>query len=648
MSCGLHICSVNNVSAQTLADWDGFIEKLFDDEDELNVWSYLYDDLCAIHENPININALTTEELHRIPFLTEQQIEELEAYVYSYGPVQSLGELSLVKGLDYNTRQLLKFFLYCGEPIKEKKDFPSFKNLMKYGKNELLLRTDIPFYDLSDAYLGSNLYHIIRYKYKYSNRVEVGFLSEKDMGEPFVKGRGFDYYSFYGSLSNIGKLKKLIVGNYRLQFGMGLVLNTNFTMGKLSMLSQYGSSVKGIKPHSSATEYNYFQGVASTVQLGKFDLSGFYSNKKMDATLKENEISTLKEDGYHRSLLELSKRNNIINQTVGGNLNYTYSPFHVGITSVYTSFDKPFLAHTSGYNLYYPSGNHFMNTSLDYGYKSYRMTINGEWAISAQGGWAAIHQFNFRLPYSILLTFIHRYYDKRYNTIYGNAFSESGHVKNEHGLYTGIQLPLSERWKFSSYADIFKFPYLRYGVSKMNTKGIDVMGEIQYSHNDAFHLLVRYKNKSKQGDFKDEITGKNGLAFTMNQKVKIQLEYKIDSIFVGKTTFNYTQVKEGYYPSSRGYSIGEHFKATYKHLSFSCNAIYYHTDDYDSRVSSYEQGLLYSFSIPSFYGHGYRLSALFKYSFTDNLSLQCKYGFTRQMDKNKNVSLLNMQIRYKF
>ena len=651
MSCGLSFYSVENLSAQTL-DWESFIEKLLVDSETDNSWSNLYDDLCALHENPININRTTTEELVQLPFLTSQQIEEIQAYVYSYGPMKSLGELNLVKGIDYETRQMLQFFVYCGESEREKDSFPSFRNLVKYGKNELVVRTDLPFYEVSNNYLGSQFYHSVRYRFKYGDRVTAGFVAEKDIGEPIFNSytKGFDSFSYYASINKVGIIKKLILGNYRLSFGQGLVLNTNFTLGKTSVLSQYTSIGNGIRPHSSTSEYNFFQGIASTVQLGKVDLSVFYSYKHVDATLKNNEINTLKEDGYHRTILELSKKGNVLNQFIGGNISFNYKRYHIGVTTAYTFFDKPFKRNTSGYRLYYPVGDKFWNTSVDYGYKSYGFSINGEWAYSAQGGFASLNTLSFRILSDIQVTLLHRYYDKKYNAIYGNAFSESSNVKNEHGLYLGLNISLLRNIKFSSYLDIFKFPYLKYGVSRPNTNGIDFMAELQYKKGENFSASIRYRNKSKQSDYTDDVANNKGLAYTMNQKIKVQLNYLLNKDFLAKTIFNYAQVNKGSKAPSIGYSIAQSIQYQLKFIPvrFSLNGIFFHTDDFSSRVFSYEQGLLYSFSIPSYYGQGYRFSGIIRYDITKNLLIQCKYGYTHYIDRMVNNSLMNIQIKYKF
>ena len=111
------------------------------------------------------------------------------------------------------------------------------KNAAKYGKNELLTRFDIPFYKrkgYEHTYLGPSVYNSVKYSFRYSDRLYAGVVAEKDAGEPFgaLHNRyGYDYYSFYLLLKDCGRLKALAVGNYRLSFGQGLVISTDYLMG---------------------------------------------------------------------------------------------------------------------------------------------------------------------------------------------------------------------------------------------------------------------------------------------------------------------------------------------------------------------------------------------------------------------------------
>lgn len=82
-------------------------------------------------------------------------------------------------------------------------------------------------------------------------------------------------------------MKSLALGNYKLSFGQGLVLSTDFRLGKTFSMSTSEYRTGGIRKHSSTDEYNYFRGVAATMELLRcLELSVFYSHRSMDGVVK--------------------------------------------------------------------------------------------------------------------------------------------------------------------------------------------------------------------------------------------------------------------------------------------------------------------------------------------------------------------------
>ena len=66
--------------------WQQYLDQLSDVEDfEDQSWEEYEDVLNELAEHPININTATTEDLQRLPFLTAQQIEDIEAYLSLWG-----------------------------------------------------------------------------------------------------------------------------------------------------------------------------------------------------------------------------------------------------------------------------------------------------------------------------------------------------------------------------------------------------------------------------------------------------------------------------------------------------------------------------------------------------------------------------------
>ena len=106
-----------------------------------------------------------------------------------------------------------------------------------------------------------------------------------------------------------------------------------------------------------------------------------------------------------------------------------------------------------------------------------------------------------------------------------------------------------------------------------------------------------------------------------------------------------------------GQSLGYQFQKIPLQLDLS--AAWFHTDDYSSRISLYEKGLLYGFHIPSFYGKGERYTLNGKFEWNQSIILQAKYALTHYRDRkiissgmeqiNGNMkSDLYLQLRLKF
>ncbi|HSL87215.1 MAG TPA: hypothetical protein VK861_09800, partial [Bacteroidales bacterium] len=68
-------------------------------------------------------------------------------------------------------------------------------------------------------------------------------------------------------------------------------------------------------------------------------------------------------------------------------------------------------------------------------------------------------------------------------------------------------------------------------------------------------------------------------------------------------------------------------------LSFWFRSCIFHTEDWDSRLYTYENDLLYSFSIPALYGKGSRNYLMLKWDIGDRTDLRIKYGITTKTEK---------------
>ena len=447
-------------------DWWYYLNRLGEIEDiEGSAWEMAYETMSELAAHPLDINRATREDLQQLPFLSDKEVEEIAEYVHRYAPLRSLGELAMIPSLSYEKQALLRHFFYIGK--EEERGFPKWREVVKYGSHSLVATGKIPFYRRKgddDGYLGYPYRHSLRYAFQYGNYVKAGLVGAQDAGEPFFANRnkgGYDFYSFYLIFRNMGRLKTLALGRYRVAYGMGLVINNDFSLGKLGTLSVLGRSMNNIRGHSSTMQANYLQGAAAKMELLKgLDLNVFASWRKIDATLTDSGfIQTIRTDGYHRTQTEMDKKNNGEQTVAGGHLNFSYRGFHAGITGTFSHLSHDLHpATTALYRTYYAQGNDIWNGSVDYGYTGARLTFNGETATGSCGAMATVNSLSWKASGELSLMAVQRFYSKRYYALFSQGFSEGGRIQNESGLYIGATWQPSRKFQLMAYSDYAYFP----------------------------------------------------------------------------------------------------------------------------------------------------------------------------------------------
>ena len=605
-------------------------------------WENELEELSNRLQEPVNLNSATREQLEQFPFLSDIQIEHLLAYIYIHGQMETIYELQLVEELDRQTIQYLLPFV-C---IKDINNEPAFrwktmlKDAGRYGKNEVLTRLDIPFYKrkgYEHTYLGPSVYNSVKYSFRYSDRLYAGVVAEKDAGEPFgaLHNRyGYDYYSFYLLLKDCGRLKALAIGNYRLSFGQGLVISTDYLMGKTIYASSFNNRSGGIKKHSSSDEYNYFRGVAATIALSKdWDLSGFYSHRLLDGVITDGAITSIYKTGLHRSQKEANKKNLFTMQLTGGNVSYQHNRIRLGITGIYYLFNRPYEPELTGYSKYNLHGNNFYNLGVDYAYRWHRFSFQGETAMGKQG-WASLNRLQYSPVQNTRLMLIHRFYSYNYWAMFAHSFGEGSTTQNEQGYYFGLETSPFARWRFFASFDLFSFPWKKYRVNKAS-RGADVLLQSTFTPQNNISMDLKYRYKRKERDW----TGSKG-ALTLpvfHHRLRYRLNYSLKEVFSSRTTLDYNHFHFQDRAANIGYQVTQMISSQlpWARLFADVQGSYFYTDSYDSRVYASEKGLLYTFYTPSFQGCGFRYSIRLRYEPNKHWLFITKFGETVYLDRNE-------------
>ena len=133
----------------------------------------------------------------------------------------------------------------------------------------------------------------------------------------------------------------------------------------------------------------------------------------------------------------------------------------LALNGVAYNFSLPVQKRNEPYNLFAISGRDWNNFSIDYSYTHRNLHFFGEVAADKNLNKAILNGLLISVDPHVDLSFMQRAIDKRYQAVYGNAFTENTYPTNENGIYAGISLKPMSGWRLDMYADLYRFPWLQ-------------------------------------------------------------------------------------------------------------------------------------------------------------------------------------------
>jgi hypothetical protein len=616
-----------------------------ENEDEIIGIEQLIEHYTHLAENPLNINNSTAEELSQLMILTDFQIFSINEYIKEFGALMSVHELLLVPGFDEEIVSRIRPFLTTAVP--DKQSFKqTFGDMLTKGNNTLLMRSTRTLetrkgytHDNSglQRYEGSPFSFLARYKYKYRNKLQIGFTADKDAGEEFFKRsnkQGFDFYSFHLMLNNRKSLKKLIVGDFRANFGQGLALWNNFAINKSTDVHSIKRRNNGFSAYSSADEITYMRGIASTLQFGSWELSPFVSYRKIDATMEGDGYTSLSATGMHRTPNEINRKNTLSETVTGINVGYGKTFWRIGTTALYGQYGAEDYRDIRPYNkfgLHKPSN---ANLAVDYRQIIKNISLFCEAAISSNGGKAFLAGITANINHRIQFSSLYRNYQTNYQAVYSNAFGENSNTANERGLYLGVSILPYKSWKISAFFDSYHFPWLRYGTDSPSS-GWDYIVQTNYTPNENFDMRIKIqRNKG--------LKNLSGATVSTTQNVErtralLQASCNLSEELSMNSRLAFCFFNPEIQENEKGFLMSQDIKYKMQNIPLSLVLRYaiFDTDSWNSRLYVYESDILYAFSIPAYSDKGCRYYLNVGYKIRDKIQFWFRISQTYYFDKTE-------------
>ena len=622
--------------------------------------SYLQE-INQFQRNPMNLNTADGDDLKELRVLTPMQVQSLLSYRNILGKFINIYELQAVPGWDINTIRKIRPYVTVSN---EANLFNSIGDRLKNGNRSLLVRTTQTLeksrgYLLDPAaatnyYPGSPQKLFVRYKYSYKGLLQYGILGEKDPGEQFFKGgqkQGFDFYSAHFFLRNSGIIKALALGDYTVNMGQGLTqwMNLAYKKGPDILSVKRESAV--LRPYNSAGEINFHRGAAITIGKGKWEATVFGSIKRVDANFNAADtsqsldefVSSLQTSGYHRTKSELEDKGAQKQIAFGGNFSYQIKRLHLGVNGIQYNFKYPLIKENYPYNFYALTGKSFGNYSTDYSYTYKNMHFFGEAAITDKKYAAVTSGLLISVANNVDMSFLYRNISKGYQSLYTNAFTESTYPTNEKGFFSGISVRPNDAWRIDAYADMYSFPWLKFRIDEPTT-GSDYLLQATYKPNKVLELYTRFKSETKSINYNPENFTLNPAIPQPKQDWRTQISYKLTTVFTIRSRVEIVWFDKKADDASQGFLFytDVFYKPDRSKFSGNVRLQFFQTGDYNSRLYAYESDLLYNFSIPVFYGKGYKYYLNINYDVNKKLSFWAKFAQTIYPDQQSVGSGLDL------
>jgi len=650
------------------------LENLTDaDQNETEDDAYLLE-MEQFKRNPININTADVDELRLLRVLTDLQIENLLSYRKLFGKFISIYELQAVPVWDIATiKKVLPFISVATEVVIAEEAAKRFRD----GEHSLLFRVSQVLekskgFDRSTSgtnYLGSPQRVLFRYRYSYKNLLQYGLVGDKDAGEQFFKGNqksGFDFYSVHLFARKIGIIQALALGDFTVNMGQGLIQWQSLAFKKSADVMGIKRQSATLRPYGSAGEFYFNRGAGITLKKGKFETTVFGSVRKISANFvadtvnNEDFISSFLTMGYHRTIGENEDRNKLTQTSFGGNIIFRKPKWHVAFNGIAYRFSLPVQKRNEPYNLYAINGKNWSNLSVDYSYTHKNLHFFGEAAVDKKMNTAFVNGLLLSVDPRVDFSFLQRTINKAYQAVNGNAFTENAYPVNETGFYSGVSIRPKPAWRIDAYADIFKFPWLKYLVDAPS-RGSDYLVQLYFNPNKQLEIYSRYRNETKQSNQQENTTVTNILVTIPKQSWRTQIGFKISNVITLRNRVEMLWYNNKGANPDRGFL--SFFDVLYKPMLKPLAAIlriqYFETDSYDSRIYAYENDVIFSYSIPAFYDKGMRYYLNMNYDLNKKCSLWLRWAQTIYNNKEtigsgldeisgNRKSDLKLQIRWVF
>ena len=624
-------------------------EELAADESDPEAASAYIEKLYDLAENPVKINSADETEISRLFFLSDFQVKVLIDYVRTSGKIESIFEIANIPGFDRETAEILLPLITLESRYTLSPDSSIWRSISL---------TTFSFSDnnADTSFLAGPWRILQRYRLT-KGSFSVGLVAEKDPGEKLLTGNPPlpDFFSVNAAYNGRGIIRRVILGDYSARFGQGTNINTGISTGLSLSAPGYMSARNDVRPYTSTDENNFFRGAAAYLAYRDLEVMLFYSNKCIDASVspvsgsEESSVTSFYRDGTHNTATLLKKKDTVSEIAGGVNMSYNFNNLRIGFTWSGDKFALPVKTDiTDPENYFKFSGKTNSIYSVTYKGLIGKMLMYGELSSSGYKKYALIQGVSFRPSDRLTINYLYRNYSGGFISFHGKGTGSSSSAGNETEMLGSFTLEAAKHLFISGGCDLRDFPWLRYRNSAPS-RSLRKELRIRYFPNEILAADISYSYRLTMAD----APGDSGIPEQERKVIRSIKSSGRISLSENLTLGTIVEYKIAENSDNRGTVLLQDICYNFKTLPLRVWFRYclFRTDDWDTRIYTYENDLLNSFSIPALSGEGSRSYIMAEVKTGDFGEFRIKYGITSLATNGKDSDYRNelkLQFRMRF
>jgi hypothetical protein len=506
---------------------------------------------------------------------------------------------------------------------------------------------------LNRTYRGSpeKLYNRLLYA---SGSVTAGILQAKDYGEPLFFDQVTAYLAINGStgLTEHLSIGSVILGDYTLSFGQGLILNSGIRSYKSrSAIAPLVPDRTKASPYLSSYAGTFFRGAVTNIELGGLVITPFFSERFQDASVSDTgTITSLSYTGYHRTTNELARRNALGTNAYGTMVTYDQAVgsgyLTLGSALYHEQYGNAVVSSDTLRTRFRGTDISLYSLSASFAEASYMLSAEGSYSITPSVQSPAFAAVGIiRITESTDAAAQIRILPEKFISPSGSVFGDNtDDAGNETGTYVGLRQRLIDgKLNLEGYADL----------SMRKDFGGDQMFEpftsdyrllLEYTPVKT-EMIIRLESRIRsREEVKRMYDSSYGLVSgkRINEKFDAVLRLSKSMLVRVRGSFVHYAITDR---NENGFAGGFSFRTDLiDEIRLETGAVVYQTDSYDSRIYYYESDIPGVFGLTPLYGSGSRLYAMISASFgswlrADGKVTRMRYTYNEQPAERTIISI---------